>query len=340
MARRQFVLRISIVLLAALAMVASVSAQSSFDSRPSVLSAPPLLDAFSLTPEELKQAWQGEPVVKDLERVLDNELAAAVVSRVALPISEITATFEAKANSRSTETGNRGAFAIPPLPSDMNDLRFADNDVAWFLEQIGRGPGSQLNLSKREWARVERAEKVAAFESAYRHILANRASNYVARGLVGIEPYYRRGAPSSPADELGTALEATAPLLEAGLPDIAKALTNPRVSLLQVEDRYWWSKSRIDGQPGVVLEHESVYQASDYYVSVYRQFFASHSYNSALTVSIAVRWEGQTLVVQIGRTFTDQVAGIFSGMKRRVGQKMLRDSLQSGFTKAVGFAGR
>jgi hypothetical protein len=66
---------------------------------------------------------------------------------------------------------------------------------------------------------------------------------------------------------------------------------------------------------------------NDYAVSVFREFYVGHNYNSLQLVLVTFPVKEGTFVFYSNRTSSDQVAGFGGGMKRKIGGKMLQQEV-------------
>ena len=168
--------------------------------------------------------------------------------------------------------------------------------------------------------------------AAYREILAHRLVEFRENGLFGIEPYARgRDKSISPSRELAAAIDSML-FLEQHFPDFVRALRhNPTTDGETGESRDFWIKKVMDGRPLFVLSHQVIVKAPTHAVAGDLQFFAGHSYNSMLTVIGAVACGTNTLVVAVNHTFTDQVTGFGSSVKKQIGRKKVAEEMAGHF---------
>lgn len=314
---------LGVVISVAVTLVAPTAGWAS-DAPP--LSATRLLNKLGLTLGEQVAVEEGKLVTRDIERRLDNELAAVAVTRTPASIDAVRAMMFCDPGASPPRVAARTGIRVPLDEADWRGVGFSDADFARLDDLLGGGPSEALNLSAAEADQL-RGLSGPDLGEAYRSILMSRVDAYANRGLAGISPYARRDGESSPAHELGSALEATTPLLQGSFPQVAAALAGPPMAAKGVEQRFSWSRPNIDGQTAVVLTHEVIDESGMHCLLAQRQFFVSHTYNSLQSVTLAVPSGDGSLIVRIGRTYTDRVAGPFSGMEKKVGQKMIRESL-------------
>jgi hypothetical protein len=71
---------------------------------------------------------------------------------------------------------------------------------------------------------------------------------------------------------------------------------------------------------------------NEYAISVFREFYVGHNYNSLQLALVTFPVKEGTFVFYSNRTSTDQVAGFGGGMKRKIGGQMLQKEVIKLFT--------
>ena len=157
--------------------------------------------------------------------------------------------------------------------------------------------------------------------------LLSRYQAYRQRGLAGIEPRGR----TRPGEELQTALR-EAELLATFFPEIHRALRlYPDAQPADLRHVYFWINQRVENRPTYILAHRSYFVRPDGAFMAERQFYVEHSYNSLFLLAGAMPMNGGTIMLYSNRTFTDQVAGIGSGLRHSIGRKQMRDEIVKSF---------
>jgi hypothetical protein len=100
-----------------------------------------------------------------------------------------------------------------------------------------------------------------------------------------------------------------------------------------IQNDFYWFKNRLDHRPVFQLCHYMTDIRNHYAIVAELQFYVEHTYNSMLTVIGCVPYENGTVVFCINRTFTDQVAGFGSSLKRNIGRRRIEDSISKYFAK-------
>jgi len=163
--------------------------------------------------------------------------------------------------------------------------------------------------------------------AAPRAELLHRYQAYRQRGLAGIEP---RGH-AKPGEELLVAVQ-EAELLAKFFPEIHRALRlYPEAQPADLRHVYFWINQRVENRPTFILAHRSYFVRPDGAFMAERQFYVEHSYNSLFLLAGAMPMNGGTIMLYSNRTFTDQVAGIGSGLRHSIGRKQMRDEIVKSF---------
>ncbi len=167
-----------------------------------------------------------------------------------------------------------------------------------------------------------------------RRILVGRYRSNLTRGLEGVKSYYRsKGRHSHPERELTVAV-ASAKLLENHFPDFYQSLLNyPEDPIKGVKSEFYWFKNLLENRPTFQLSHVMTDISGHYGIVAELQFYVEHTYNSMFTVIGCVPYEGGTVVFCANRTFTVQVTGFGSSLKRSIGRRRIEDAVSSHFAK-------
>lgn len=167
-----------------------------------------------------------------------------------------------------------------------------------------------------------------------RRILVERYRSYLIRGLEAVKPYDRgRVKRSLPRRELTVAV-GSIQLLENHFPDFYQSLLKyPEEGGKRVKNEFYWFKHKMDKRPMFQLSHYMADIRNHYALMAELQFYVEHTYNSMLTIIGCVPYEVGTVVFCTNRTFTDQVAGFGSSLKRSVGRRRIEDAISDQFAK-------
>jgi hypothetical protein len=247
----------------------------------------------------------------DAARVVDTFLHAETVQRI----------FQVR-RQQALQGGSAelAAFSTLPLPD------------AGRLQDIVKAPARYLNLNKSE---TEKLKSLATttddlqtrFRSTFGQILAARLTAYVKQGLAGVQPYVRdSGNVVNPAAELGNAIRSLA-FLSDEFPGFVDALGRPSSASSAVMRNYYWMERPVDKENVLTLSVEERYKHGKAAVGADVHFYASRDYNSMLTLIAVVPYGKDWMVFAINHTFTDQVTGFGSTVRRAVGRDLVATEL-------------
>ncbi len=190
------------------------------------------------------------------------------------------------------------------------------------VERIRRDPLKILNLSASEATSFRSGGSGSAdpISQAMAQVLAKRLDSFTSAGIAGIEPYQRaKRDPVRPDRELESALRSLALLAD----DYPGFLDHLRQGgpVERGSRGYFRLDAPFQGVEVVALSSEVRQQFPDRAIGADLHFYASQGYNSMLTLVGVVPYDQRWLVFAINHTFTDEVLGFASGMKRSVARK-------------------
>jgi hypothetical protein len=191
-------------------------------------------------------------------------------------------------------------------------------------------PGDALNFSTAEFEALKKAaDGPAPMQEAVRKILLARYQAYKASGLAGIATYDRgSGRTGDPAGDLRKASEATK-ILAKSMPAFQKTLLDyPKGAAPGVQEKFFWSKSVIQGVLTFVLSHVMLAADGAAHAAVKREYYVSAGYNAEQTVAGFLPVQGGTVAVSNVHAFTEQVTGMGGSMKRSIGSKVMAGKMK------------
>jgi len=220
----------------------------------------------------------------------------------------------------------------PPRIEDLDGL-FLDNRD---LEDLRRcRPGkcgvklSVLEMTQLRSAAANAADWKDAVQQAFRAIVLQRATDYLARGDRDAPAYYDDPAPVAPYAtflELGESM----PLLAQRFPGLCAYLReypnahDPHV----VRSFLYWAKEMLGGRPIISVTHAAIarYQQPSLpeAVVVSRQVYATHYKNGAVTITAISESATGRHLLYLHRSSLDMIGGIFGGIARRTIERRLR----------------
>lgn len=211
--------------------------------------------------------------------------------------------------------GDGPAFAELPLPDSKR------------IDEFVKAPRRSLNLSVAEGDRLARLDPAAPdlagrARTVLAEILGARLRTYAARGVGGVEPYVREsGQIVDPRVELRSAL-ASLLFVRDAFPGVLDQLAagGPECS-------YYWMERSVEGEQVLVLSAELRTRGAASALGADIHFYASSQYNSMLTLVGVIPYVDASLVFAVNHTFTDQVTGMGSSVRRSIGRNLVASQL-------------
>jgi hypothetical protein len=302
---------------------------------------------FGYTAAEIEKVKAGDIVSKDLKEGSDKELAAVVLFTVAKPLAEVARLALEGEMLEIDRTIQAHQVWAPSVPAGeaFAQLAYTEADAKEVAALLKVRAGSQFNFSAEEIARLQAARKQFkkpkgtdpatrdAMSAAVREILAARYEAYRKGGLGAIAPYARGGRKvASPAEELALAIRESLPSdrFPEGYPAVANY---PHDGSDDLDHRFFWYKQTVEGRPTFILAHRMLYRTDNEAILVDRQYYVGSSYNSMLVAAGCFAVDDRTAVFYANRTYTDQVAGMGSGLKHGIGRKQMIGEIKAWFKK-------
>jgi len=325
-------------LLAAGCVVATGSAAEAPSVRPMQSFVDDAMAELGFDPAQKSELLAGKVVsvgVADVERQ-PNELAiGAVMMLVPRPLEVVAealvsdTTFRVDSDVVAYRLIGDGRESREKLVDAFTDVAFSDKERAEASMLARVRAGHDFNLSRDEIAAFRslgdaESDARTSVSSTMADVLRGRFLAYLENGLEGVEPYARSGRKTaSPRRELTVAFSSLE-LLERYFPEF-------RLTLLRYPDqlhddtrsRFYWIKRQFGGRPTFVLAHRLEKSRDDFVIAAELHYYVEHSYNSMLALIACVPTADGTLVLSISRIFTDQVTGVGSGLKKKIGRQQI-----------------
>ena len=280
-----------------------------------------------------------------MEQMREELAVAAVMLVVKAPLDKVVAAYldgeSFRQNSDIIEYKTiRNPTKNSPAPAeDFKTIGYTDRESSEVKKLTDFKGGDLFNFSREEIKQFQVfSSKVPDFRDkvslALRRILMERFQSYLIGGLEAVKPYERsNGALSHPGKELTVAISSTK-LLADHFPEFYQSLLKyPDEVVKGVKNEFYWFKNRLDNRPTFQLSHYMSDIRGNYAIVAELQFYVEHTYNSMFTIIGCVPYEGGTVVFCANRTFTDQVAGFGSSLKRSVGRRRVEDAISGHFAK-------
>jgi len=228
--------------------------------------------------------------------------------------------------------------ALPDTEGITNAFEELMLDPEFDMAGLARDPLREYNLGERELSLFPKTHSTVdrkAVRNAWHSILKGRLESYLAGGISQIAPYLRKkGGKVSPARELSAALHAST-YLEHEFPRFVDSLIEPsKPYASEFDQEYFWLETDFNGQRVWALSVEQRLMRSDVALGADLHFYASRGYNSMLTFIGVVPYGEHSLVFAVNHTFTDEVLGFGSGVRKRVARSRVSETL-AGHLEAV-----
>ncbi|MCB1985418.1 MAG: hypothetical protein H6936_04580 [Burkholderiales bacterium] len=191
-------------------------------------------------------------------------------------------------------------------------------------------PGNQFNLSGQEFQTLQSIDPTNVnpaplASQTYGKILWKRWLDYRKKGLQGIATYDRgAGKTADPARELQVAAINNT-ILSNYYPKLFHSWLNyPTPLPAGADERFLLINRQVEGRPTVDLVHRIILAADNGGIVLSRQFYVGHSYNSNQLTIICLPFRDGSIVFYVNQTFTDQITGFGSSIRRPIGREQMR----------------
>jgi hypothetical protein len=279
----------------------------------------------------------------DVERQPNELTVGAVMMLVRRPLDVVAealvndASFRVNTDVLKYRTIGDGSESREEIEAAFRGIAYTEKEGDEVAKLLRVKAGSEFNLSSGEIATfrsIDEADNGAreSVASKMADVLRGRFLAYLQNGLESVEPYARSGRKiASPRRELTVAFSALE-LLERHFPAFYMTLLRfPERLPNDTLSRFYWMKRKSGGRPAFVLVHRLEQHRGDYVIAAELQFYVEHSYNSMLALIACVPTEAGTLVLSINRLFTDQVTGLGSGLKKKIGRRQVVEAMAEHF---------
>lgn len=291
---------------------------------------PALMKLLGMDAKQLAELEQGKTVPFDIAENNDKELAAGVVMYMPAKPDKLVKFINEKSLA-SVDTDITAQGMIPANAGLESFKGFSLKAGSSEAKKLLRAePGSQFNLSTDEFNTLAgiKATDADAASQAYRAILLERLQAYRQKGLKGLAHYDRGdGLFARPSEELRAATMANK-VLTRYFPAVYKMWLNyPAAMPAGATEQFFWLNRKVEGRPTAILGHRVLLSSEAGEVMLSRQFYVGHSYNSNQLSIACLPYRDGSLVFYANRSFTDQVAGLGSGVKHSIGREQMRGEI-------------
>jgi hypothetical protein len=294
---------------------------------------------------QIAELAQGQPVTFALDESSTDELAMGIAWY--LPVSLARAAEQLRLENPDPLDVDVTAYGLLTEHGGAASFASAVLSRAEIEALLDTEPGDEFNLSASEIDSFKTLRQTSpeAIEDAaiqhYREVLFQRFEAYRRGGMHAIAPYVREGnRDSKPSLELRQAANASV-VLARYFPALYKAwLDYPKPLPPGADEAFPWVEKKVEGRPAVILRHRISSDWNGGVLSLTREFYAPHSYNSSQWLTGCLAYRDGTVVFQQVRSYTDQVGGIASDVKHMIGREILKDKMLKSFKRLCGVLGQ
>jgi hypothetical protein len=291
-----------------------------------------VMTALGFPADSIAQVKAGKMVKTDLKSSDERELAIGL----AFIVKEKPSEFAHEMVGGLLEKVDPNVEAHGSLSGAGTLDQFAGLKLGDLADKYGNAKaGSDLNLSAAEIKALQalKGKPAAALEQEVHKQLLARYQAYHAKGLAGIAPYARGKGERSGAADLRSATKAASAVKGAAPAYYDTLLNYPKKPASGFDEVYNWQRYKAHGDSTLILTHGFTMQDGESYHALQRQFYVSGGYNVEQAMAAFLPIAEGTLVVYVGRTSTDQVAGFGGGTKRSMGAKIMASQLEGLYAK-------
>ena len=289
-----------------------------------------LIHQFGIQHQSLTSLEQNKTIFFNVAEHHEKELAAGVAIYMAARPNKVIE-FIRHNGMASVETEVTAQDFIPPHATlDTFNIFSFENGSREAANFLVTKPGSQFNLSDRELQTLQSIDPTninpaPLASQTYRKILWQRWQDYRSKGLKGIAAYDRgAGKTADPARELLVATMNNK-ILASYFPKLYQVWLNyPAVLPAGADEQFFLIIRQVEGRPTADLVHRIILAADTGGIILSRQFYVGHSYNSNQFTIICLPFRDGSLVFYVNQTFTDQITGFGSSIKRPIGREQMR----------------
>ena len=291
-----------------------------------------LMTRMKVSAADQKKMLAGEVIAYKRVPTSDTELGITLAFFVPVPMSYLPKTDFGKKLAAIDRTVLE--YTVLPQNAGIEDFKGlgwrknTGKETEWLLEAE---PGERFNLSPKEIQTLEKLKKTESSKAAlkaYHNLLFNRFRAFVDGGLGKVAPYVRSGGDLTyPGKEIQRGFARFADFLQV-LPGFSKAVIDyPLNQPENLKETFYVENQWVEDRPTFVLGRRVWRLSSENLIMAETQYYVGHSYNGMLAMRGAFAVENGVFVFYTNRTFTDQISGFGSGMKRSIGLSMHKKAL-------------
>jgi len=297
----------------------------------------PAAGSFALSESDLRQLREGRIVVRMPDSPDRSEVVSFAAVRVRTSLARVREAMRDGEGRRGDEDVlELGGFGPNPSPSDLAALTLEAQDLKSLRRcRVGecdmRVSAEVMERFQQEVAWSGRDSGAMAL-SLWQAVLASYAHAYLQAGDAGLPLYHDNRDVTRVADSLAL-LRPRFELLARDCPDLYRYVADfPGSRPEGAEDVLYWMKERFWRKTVTSLNHVSLLDRSDGQRPVLfvlsKQLYASHYFDSRLTLTIFAADAAAPFLIQISRARADIRPSGFTWVERLLLNRMLRGRLE------------
>lgn len=280
-----------------------------------------------LSDEEMAALDRGETMVKLLAPANKREVAICGAVRLHEPPHVIANQFQQAMMQNRKSILASGRFGNPPSLTDVEYLTLDDREIEDIRECVVGDCELKLsaNMIDRfrgeiDWSRADYRTQVM---NLFRSMLVDYVRDYLARGNIALIRYDDQDGQVNVEQEQASLVEG-AIIFNSLVPELKNELRSfPASSHAAAQHSISWAQVKFGLKPVVVITHTAKYTEADRVITVSRQIYANHYFDSSLVITGAFgisspAKEPVSYFLYTSYTRADALDGAFGRLKRNL----------------------
>jgi hypothetical protein len=287
--------------------------------------------------EELAALDSGETVVKLLAPSDKREVAVCGAVRFPQPPDLVAKVFHQSVTQNNKSVLASGRFSNPPSLTDVQYLTLDDREIEDIKECVTGDCALKLSATMigrfREeiiWSRSDYRTQVS---NLFRSMLVDYVRDYLVRGNAALIKYDDQAQQVNVEQEQASLVEGSF-IFSSLVPELKDHLRSfPASDYGAAQHTISWAQIKFGLKPVVIITHAAKYVAADRVVTISRQIYASHYFDSSLAFAGAFATsssakEQSSYLLYVNYTRADALDGAFAKLKRNISQSEAVEKLE------------
>ena len=280
-----------------------------------------------LSSEEMAALDRGETMVKLLAPANKREVAICGAVRLHEPPHVIANHFHQAMIQNHKSVLARGKFSNLPSLTDVEYLTLDDREIEDIRECVVGDCALKLSANMIDRFRGEidwnRADYRTQVTNLFRSMLVDYVRDYLARGNIALIRYDDQDGQVNVEQEQASLVEG-AVIFNSLVPELKNELRSfPASSHGAVQHSISWAQVKFGLKPVVVITHTAKYTEADRVITVSRQIYANHYFDSSLVITGAFSIsspanEPASYFLYTSYTRADALDGTFGKLRRNI----------------------